>query len=210
MIWKAKWPFKSREHALVHEQAYLAGSYTPLGSRPIRLVDRQDLEIEGWLESGGAERLRGNTRDTDVIRKIWLWKMRSTIEATGGCADAPTGIFSGEFAESLGAVIRAKDDSEMAGAIDALVAFNGIAVRAASAFIYWLRPRQYQVIDRRATAALNLYFAEHDFTSDNYLRYCALSRDLQKEHNLSLRQIDRALFTFQKLLDRNEPIAITI
>jgi hypothetical protein len=195
MIWEPKWPFKSREHALAHEHEYLVGSHTISGSRQIPLVDECDLEIERWLESGGAARLRKNPSDTEVIRNIYLWKMRSTNR----CADAPNSILSEKFAALLGAVLDAHNDSEMANPIDALTKFGGVKIRAVSAFIYWLRPDEYQVIDRRVTAALNLLFTNTDYTRENYLQYCVLSRDLGAKHDLSLRQIDRALFTFQKL-----------
>lgn len=205
MDWNPTWPFKSREQALAHERAYLAGSHSIPGHCHIRLVDECDLQIERWLESDGAARLRKDPSDMEVIRKIYHWKM----SAIKGSVYFPESIQSGrkEFAAALNFVLQAKGDKEMACAINALKEFKDVKIRVASAFIYWLRPDEYQVIDRRVTKALNLSFIADDYTCDNYLRYCGLSRDLSAQHNLSLRQIDRALFVFQKLSESNSNIS---
>lgn len=195
MTWEPKWPFRSRDHVLAHEQAYLAGSITPQeGNAPIRLVKPIDLERERWLEQEGAERLRHNSAEREVVQTIYLWKMQSTA----GTAIPPE-ILTDNFAQVLDQVIRSGSDDDMSNAMKCLIRFKGLKVRAASAFTYWLRPHEYQVIDKRVTSALNLQFQSEDYTPENYIRYCQLSRSQAAEQNLTLRQVDRALFVFNVL-----------
>ncbi|MCG3773947.1 MAG: hypothetical protein JW395_0764 [Nitrospira sp.] len=209
MMWQPKWPFSTRDHALAHEQAYLQG-YAPPGSshRRIQLVERDNLDTEAWLESCGADRLRAEPNDKKTIRAIWLWKMRSTLEVAGQCTEPPKELFGPRFAACLENARDAINASRMATAVADLVNFDGVAVRSASAFVYWLRPNEYQVIDRRATGALDLDFKDEDYTTENYLRYCTLSLQLSTAHALTLRQVDRALFSYHKLLTRAHPVAI--
>jgi hypothetical protein len=56
------------------------------------------------------------------------------------------------------------------------------------------------LIDERSTAALGLAFTDSDYSPENYVRWCTLAQTLSADYALSLRQIDRALFAYHKLL----------
>lgn len=196
MNWKAR----SRAAVIAHEDAYCTGYYKPARARPVKLVGARDLRLEDWLERGGAERLQRDTADREAIRSIYLWKVRANVESEGGVVDFPEDLASPAFAEALRALLVSRSDYELASAVDTLQGLSGIRVRVASAFAYWLRPDDYQLIDVRSTQALDLAFSDDDYTPENYARFCQLSRELAAQHELTLRQIDRVLFAYHRLL----------
>jgi hypothetical protein len=200
VAWHPNWPFRSRAHASAYEDAYLARHYQVGRGRKVTIVTDADWQLEDWLEREGAARLRDKLDDPQAIRAIYFWKVGANIRAGGQTLSMPDELLSTAFTKGLGAVLSSKSDEELIAAIRALTAFLGVRVRVASAFAYWLRPNEYQLIDERSTAALGLSFAEADYSPENYARWCALSRRLSADHELSLRQVDRALFTYHKLL----------
>jgi hypothetical protein len=201
MKWLPRWPFRLRSDAIAHEDAYCAGSYKPPRARPVRLVERQDWLLEEWLENGGADRLRANSFDREAIRVVYTWKTRANAAFDGGSAGVPEELYSPEFGRAINQVLESRSDSEGVEAIRTLCTFPFVRVRVASAFAYWLRPNDFQLIDRRSTEALDLGFMDADYTPENYVRFCELSRDLGRAHALTLRQIDRALFAYHKLIE---------
>lgn len=194
MIWNPVWPFKSRESVLAYERVYLEGWYkTPNGSR-INIVSQEDIQREYWLEREMSKQYTSKTIDLEFIKNVYIWKMEST---TVNC-NFPAHLKTLKFAEALRRFCDASSKDEIKKSIEDIIAFPLVKIRVASAFMYWLRPNEFQLIDRRVTAALNLSFADEDYNIENYLKYCEYCKSISKQHNLSLRQIDRALFTSEE------------
>jgi len=145
--------------------------------------------------------LRANSFDREAIRVVYTWKTRANAAFDGGSAGVPEELYSPEFGRAINQVLESRSDSEGVEAIRTLCTFPFVRVRVASAFAYWLRPNDFQLIDRRSTEALDLGFMDADYTPENYVRFCELSRDLGRAHALTLRQIDRALFAYHKLIE---------
>jgi hypothetical protein len=165
------------------------------------LISDYDWQLEDWLETEGAHRLQADPTDQKAIRTVYLWKRGADQRHSGSGPTVPDELYSPHFAEILGNIGASTSDEELIAAIRRITSFPGVGVRTASAFAYWLRPNDYQLIDRRVTSALDLHFNDEDYSPDNYARFCQLARALSVEHAMSLRQIDRALFAFHKLMD---------
>jgi hypothetical protein len=200
VAWQSHWPFRSREHAVAYEGAYCARHYQVGRGRKVTIVTDADWQLEDWLERDGAARLRDKLNDRQAIRSVYLWKVGANIRASGQQLSVPEELLSSSFAQALESVLRPNSDDELIASVRGLTGFPGVRVLVASAFAFWLRPNDYQLIDERSTAALGLAFAESDYSPKNYARWCALARVLSAEHTLSLREVDRALFAYHKLL----------
>lgn len=184
MEWTIRWPFRSREHALSYEAAYREGSVDG-----VRIVHEPDWKQEQWLEMVGRTRIEMGNLDSETLGAIFVWKTRTTR-----CSSKPVPeVLTEEFADKLRRCAAASE-SETEAAIEALTQTKHVKVIVASAFLYWMEPDRFQLIDVRSTRALGLSFSDKDYTVPNYLRWCESSRELSREHRLSLRQLDRALF----------------
>lgn len=198
MLWNPVWPFKSRESVLAYERVYFEEWYKTPNGRRINIGSQEDVQREYWVEREMSKQHTSKTIDLEFIKNVYIWKMRST---TGNC-NFPAHLNTLQFAEALCRFRDASSKDEIRKSIEAIIAFDRVKIRVASAFMYWLRPNEFQLIDRRVTAALNLSFADEDYNTENYLKYCDYCKSISIQQNLNLRQIDRALFTYQKLLKK--------
>ncbi len=198
MIWNPVWPFKSRESVLAYERVYFEEWFRAPDGRRINIGSQEDIQRERWLEREMPKQRTSKTINHECIRNVYIWKMRST---TGNC-EIPSHLNTPEFAEALLRFCAASSENEIIESIKSIISFSGVKIRVASAFMYWLRPNEFQLIDRRVTAALNLLFNEEDYNVENYLRYCEYCKLISIQQNLSLRQIDRALFIYHKLMEK--------
>lgn len=94
----------------------------------------------------------------------------------------------GEIADALSLAISAKTDR---AAIAVLVGLNGVAVPVASAILTAIDPDKYTVIDFRALEALGNDSSDRSVDFCGYLNHCRL---LAKKHQVTLRELDRALW----------------
>ena len=97
--------------------------------------------------------------DVAPVTDIYLWK----TSAMSDCPDSQgylAGLLAVAFLQATERCFIAADAGEDDEAVKALVGFTGVQVRVASAFLYWMVPDHFQLIDRRATGALNLDFAD--------------------------------------------------
>lgn len=207
MQWAPRWPFRSKEQALEYENVYLRGFYGGRGGRPIEIVSREDLCLEKWLEANQSRHVSRHHITDEYLEAICVWKVRSS---DGVACTPPAEILSDEFEAALLECRNARSIADAVPAIGRIASggFRGVRVRVASAYLYWIRTDRYALIDRRVTAALNLRFMDTDYNIENYVRWCSLISDLSVRHALSSRQIDRALFTYEKLLSLANPIVI--
>jgi thermostable 8-oxoguanine DNA glycosylase len=101
--------------------------------------------------------------------------------------------------EVRGKINRVVKEHRVRKKIDFLTELNGIAVRMASAFLLYIHPTEFTVLDRRAWDALHesghLFDEFPDPPSvDDYLLYLGACRALAVEFDISLRTLDRALW----------------
>ena len=95
----------------------------------------------------------------------------------------------GEIADALSLACAANTER---AAISVLCGLTGVDTPVASAILTWINPERYTVIDFRALEALGN--ETNDRTVNFYLCYLSACRRLAKEHGVSLRNLDRALW----------------
>jgi hypothetical protein len=98
-----------------------------------------------------------------------------------------------DIADALRLATRAETDR---AAVAVLVGLNGVQVPVASAILTAIYPERFTIIDFRALEALGLTNA--NVSIGFYLDYLAACRKLAREHKLSLRTLDRALWQWSK------------
>ncbi len=81
-------------------------------------------------------------------------------------------------------------------AIAVLCGLHGVGVPVASAVMTAINPTPYTIIDFRALEAFGI--TEYNETVDFYLEYLTRCRMLAREHNVGLRELDRALWQWSK------------
>ena len=101
-----------------------------------------------------------------------------------------------EVRAAIGRVVREDNPRKK---MDGLTTLNGIAERMASAFLIFMEPEQYTVLDWRTWGVLyesgHLYHeSRRSPTIDDYLTYLGACRALATEFDVSLRKLDRALW----------------
>ena len=94
-----------------------------------------------------------------------------------------------EIADALRLAILAETDRS---AISVLRGLSGVETPVASAILTTINPERYTVIDFRALHALGTETADRSVPF--YLLYLSYCRATAKEHNLTLRNFDRALW----------------
>ena len=92
--------------------------------------------------------------------------------------------------------LKATDDSD---ALRALMVLSGVALRTASAILHWLRPDRFPILDFRVIAAFGEPKPKSYDDFGLYARIAKRVRALAGQHQLDLRTIDRALWTWDKL-----------
>ena len=86
-----------------------------------------------------------------------------------------------------------------ATAINALRELNGVALRTASAILHWMRPDEFPILDYRVMAALGEPAPKSYEDVHFYIGIADRVKALSRKHSLSLRTMDRALWTWDKL-----------
>jgi hypothetical protein len=94
-----------------------------------------------------------------------------------------------EIADALNLASHAKTDR---AAIAVLLGLQGVQVPVASAILTAIYPKRYTVIDFRALEALGC--DSKDRSVNFYLAYLKTCRQLASEHDVTLRNLDRALW----------------
>jgi hypothetical protein len=140
--------------------------------------------------------------DIDAAEKIYLWKMATTV---GEDCPVPPGIRQHSFLASCAAFVVARRE-DIVDVISSLM-ISGLRIIKVSAFLYWMRPLEFPVIDQRATGALDLTPAEDsNYSIPDYLDYAEACKELATAQSVSLRVLDRALFVYHALMMKGESI----
>jgi hypothetical protein len=98
-----------------------------------------------------------------------------------------------EISDALNLVLKANTDRV---AVALLTGLSGVQIPVASAVLTTIYPDRFTIIDFRALHALGV--EQPQITVDFYLSYLDQCRHLAKEHNVSLRTLDRALWQWSK------------
>lgn len=88
-----------------------------------------------------------------------------------------------------------------------LTTLSGVKTPTASAFLTFIDPERYTVIDYRSWTVLHAYGilrepAASTYDAADYTKYLRACRRVATEHDVDLRTFDRALFTLYENLDK--------
>lgn len=127
----------------------------------------------------------------DILRRTALWKIDRVL-------NVPESLI-----KKLDALSKKKKltihDAEVKVILQELIACEGVGVPMASAFLKFLRPDVFPIIDVRAYRAIfgkKLYYAQHSI--DKYYRYVEEIYKIRDATGLPLAEIDERLYAFDK------------
>lgn len=130
-----------------------------------------------------GRRIRGGEYTRENLSEIFEWKTdgrgRSRLRRNTDT----------EIADALSLAVNARTER---AAIAVLTGLHGVGVPVASAVLTAIDPKRFTVIDFRALEALGSKSA--DRSVNFYLDYLDACRQLAKEHRVTLRDFDRALW----------------
>lgn len=134
---------------------------------------------------------RKATVTIDDLRRVALWKLDRVIDVSEGVLQSLRAIATSSTV-SL-------DSPEARAVLLALVDCPGVGFPMASAFLKFLRPDVFPIIDVRSYRALfgkKLY--PQSYTLDLYLRYARRVKEIAQENHMPLHEVDEQLYCFDK------------
>jgi len=148
-------------------------------------------EDDAAFEAG--RRIREGEHTFEHLSRIFEWKTkgrgRSRLKR-----NKPD-----EITDALSLAVSAKTER---AAVAVLLGLQGVQVPVASAILTAIYPERYTVIDFRALEALGTNNA--DYSVNFYLTYLAACRQIANANQVSLRNLDRALWQWSK----EHPVAV--
>lgn len=144
------------------------------------------------LESVASEFVRYNSITKDTFIRLISWKsprLKGIIKLN-------------EFETTYKPVIsHLKVGNESRTMIRSLVSQYGIGTPVASTILHFVHPDTFPIIDIRTTESLNHFglWSYKTITEDNYWYFCEVITKIKLDTGRTLREIDRALFSFHKV-----------
>lgn len=161
---------------------------------PIFNSDTDPLDFNFDYNPVETAALRNRTYENltiEDIRRFALWKLDRVV-------DVPDGLLSRlrSLAETNPLTARA---AEAINVINDLVACDGIGYPMASAFLKFIRPDVFPIIDIRAYRALKgVRLRHHQYNTELYLEYVDRIRDISVQRHVPLAVVDEQLYCFDK------------
>jgi hypothetical protein len=159
--------------------------------------------IEAWAAEYGdydsprVEDLFGKAKPTyEDIERVYRWKSSRSVGHF--LTNDPDLVVS-----AVRSALRAKDDAAALARVETL---NGVKARTGSALLAIFRPDRYTVMDWRARQTLEAFGHLEDLRraswTDVWPGYMSLCRDIASRTAVSLRDLDRALWSARGSTDR--------
>lgn len=143
----------------------------------------QDDAIANAMQAAAA---RGHmTRDDLIVVATWKWK--------GGRTRQLCKLNSEEDVAEITRVSFSTRSERLR--IGALLALSGVQWPMASVILHFAFPTKYPILDVRAMAAVG---GSKLYTFEKWQAYCNLCRQCASENGVSMRTLDKALWTFGK------------
>lgn len=169
---------------------------------PIFKIDSDRLDYEFDYNAVETNALRSRSYENlsiDDLRRITLWKLDRVV-------DVPEALLQQLRALSTTNPLTARSDAAQE-ALNALVACDGIGYPMASAFLKFIRPDVFPIIDVRAYRALTgKRLRTRQYNTDLYLWYVDRILEISARRGVAFPAIDEQLYCFDK--DRNGTIDV--
>ena len=166
------------------------------------MTSRSPRISKGWIEAWAAEYgdydssrvedLFGKARPNyDDIELVYRWKSARSVGHF--LTNDPEHVVS-----TVRSALRAKDDAAALARVETL---SGVKARTGSALLAIFRPDRYTVMDWRARQTLEAFGYLQDLRRASWTNvwpdYMSLCRDIASRTGVSLRDLDRALWSAQ-------------
>jgi thermostable 8-oxoguanine DNA glycosylase len=167
--------------------------------RNIRVFDSTSDLLQYNFDYNAVETtaLRNRTYENvsiDDLRRIALWKLDRVV-------DVPDSLLAAlrDLAAKQELTVASKESRE---ALEALVQCDGIGYPMASAFLKFIRPDVFPIIDVRAYRALTgKRLRYNDYSTELYLEYVVKLREIADCLDMPLATIDEQLYCYDKHLN---------
>jgi hypothetical protein len=159
------------------------------------IASRYDYPLEGAVIADGRRARELGYYPYDVFVRLYRWKTRGR----------PLRHLARTDSQQLEAATRIALDSQTAERRRAgvLVGLDGIEYPVASCVLHFAHADPYPILDRRALESLG-YKTQRTIYSETFWQdYVAACRDLAYQNGVSMRDLDRALWTWPGLPDRD-------
>ncbi len=173
------WPDELRDRAAVRS---LAESYWDA-------ISTRDAQSEREFERVFPAVRAAGELDKDLFVKVARWK---SVRKT------PSYLTNREEAVRE-ATRRAFRATTPAAAIGALCVLDGVALRTATALLHWIRPAEFPILDVRTLEAMGWPKPTNFDDTMFYETFARVVIARSRELGVSLRVLDRALWTWSKL-----------
>lgn len=161
---------------------------------PIFNTDTDRLDFNFDYNPVETAALRNRTYENltiEDIRRFALWKLDRVVDVPDELLNRLRSI-----AETNPLTART---AEAVNIINDLVACDGIGYPMASAFLKFIRPDVFPIIDVRAYRALKgVRLRTHQYNTELYLEYVDRIRDISVRRNVPLAVVDEQLYCFDK------------
>ncbi|WP_159007486.1 hypothetical protein [Bradyrhizobium sp. S69] len=152
------------------------------------LCHTYDVDKDFWFEVAGRSILNGDCSRSH-FDTIFAWKTRNRGKSR------PEKNESGAIEQALRVVVEEVDRPRRS--IGTLIKLSGVGIPVASAIMAAIFPEQFTIIDFRALDALSA--EDYSTTSvKKYLDYVEYCTKLADDWDMSLRELDRALWKWSE------------
>lgn len=192
------------QNAQLHGEAALLSSGGALGSSmtSFPFEDREailSLADLYWNESSATEAAKERRFEQDFLhaRELGYLSKDLFLCVARWKSKRPTPYYKRNSESRIRDVttkaMAARDDT---AALSALMRLSGVRLRTASAILHWLRPDRFPILDVNVVVALGEPEPKSYDDFGLYSRIAQRIRALAGQHQLDLRTIDRALWTW--------------
>ena len=153
-------------------------------------------DIERFVYSLGKKISKRGYYTKSEFRTVCLWKSRR-----------PKKLYEKNSSTEIKQIFqKALDMKDEKSRIDKISELKGVSIPTASALLSVMAPNEYPIIDIRCIESLKKMdlIKWSTITSNSWVKYLTLMRELALELNVSPRKLDKALFAFnRRYLDEN-------
>jgi thermostable 8-oxoguanine DNA glycosylase len=153
-----------------------------------KVISDRDARAERIFEEEFEKARRLGYLPKDLFVRVARWKSVRSTRRYRSNSDS-------EIRKATEVAFRTRDETT---AIRALKELNGVALRTASAILHWMHPNHFPILDYRVMSALGESEPKSYEDVQLYIRVADRVRALANEYSLSLREIDRALWSWDK------------
>lgn len=85
------------------------------------------------------------------------------------------------------------------GRLRCLLALKGVSISIGSAILHWFHADDYPISDIHARASTQYYESDYTYWLEGWLAYVEFCQKTAKKNSVSMRILDRALFTYSRV-----------